>query len=87
MFRLPNAAVLVPLHFKNKVTVKIPCIKVEACRKKIFYQTQYLSFLANIYMFNFSWYSCTQTLNQICPFQGYELTLLTNIPLKAFWIL
>lgn len=54
MFRLPNVAVLVPLHFKNKVTVKIPYIKVEASRKKIFYQTQYLPPPANIYMFNFS---------------------------------
>lgn len=72
MFRLPNVAVLVPLHFKNEVTVKIPCIKVEARRKKIFYQTQYLSPLPTFKCLILGGITLLKTYNQIC--QSCEFT-------------
>lgn len=86
MFRLPNVAVLVPPHFKNDVTVQIPCIKAEACRKKIFYQTQYLSPLPTFTCLTLVSIALLKLTTRSAHFKAVNLSLLTIFPFKAFWI-
>lgn len=88
MFRLPSVAVLVPLHFKNEVTVKILCIKLEACRKKIFYQSQYhlLLPLPTFICLILVGIAFLQLTTRPIHSKVVNLPLLTNIPLTAFWI-
>lgn len=86
MFRLPSVAVLVPLHFKNEVTVKILCIKVEACRKKIFYQSQCYLLLPTFICLTLVGIAFLQLRTRPIHSEVVNLPLLTNIPLTAFWI-
>lgn len=84
MFRLPNVAVLVPPHFKNEVTVKIPCIKAEACRKKIFYQTQYLALLPTFICLILVGIALLKLTTRSVHFKVVNLSLLTISPSKPF---
>lgn len=84
MFRLPDVAVLVSPHFIFEVTVKIPCIKVEACRKKIFDQTQYLSPLPTFICLILVGTALLKLTTRFAHSKVVNLPLLTIFPLKPF---